>query len=233
MAEIPDARDDDFETGARPPPIFVADHLALDFVNTRAFPGGKEVEWLADGRDLLAWLATAKLTDPTVLKTAAAEFGAARLDAAARQARELREWLRGFVERHAGRPLGPSAANELRPLNDLLTHDNTFRSLGAGASTRIARETSALIWHRHRRKLPPAATLLLPVADAIGDLLTGEDFALVGQCEGTGCSLVFLDRTKNHRRRWCSIAWCGNRAKAAAHRARKKADTNARSSRRD
>jgi predicted RNA-binding Zn ribbon-like protein len=206
----------------RPPPIIVADHPALDFVNTRAFPSSKDVEWLADGRDLLSWLAAVKLGDPAVLKSALADFGSARLDAVARQARELREWLRGFVQRHAGKPLPPSAANELRPLNDLLGEDNTFRSIAARGRRQTAPATPALVWQRHHRKLPPAATLLLPVADAIGNLLTDDDFTLVGRCEGPGCSLVFLDRTKNHRRRWCSIAWCGNRAKAAAHRARQR-----------
>src|SRR5438445_5238138 len=81
----------------RPPPIILADHPALDFVNTRAFPGGKEVEWLADGRDLLAWLSAARLGDPAELDAAAREIGARRLDAVAKEARALREWLREFV----------------------------------------------------------------------------------------------------------------------------------------
>jgi predicted RNA-binding Zn ribbon-like protein len=31
---------------------------------------------------------------------------------------------------------------------------------------------------------------------------------------------VFFDGTKNGRRRWCDMGTCGNRAKAARHRAR-------------
>src|SRR6476661_3929914 len=89
----------------RPPPIILADHPALDFVNTRAFPGGKEVEWLGNGQDLLAWLSTAGVGDPVVLRAAPAQVGARRLNVMAEQARDLREWLRGFVQRHAGRPL--------------------------------------------------------------------------------------------------------------------------------
>ena len=65
-----------------------------------------------------------------------------------------------------------------------------------------------------------ATAVLLPLADAVGDLVTAADFALVRRCQGTGCTLGFLDRTKSHRRRWCDMAVCGNRAKAAAHRAR-------------
>ena len=213
----------------RAAPILVADHPALDFVNTRAFPGGREVEWLGDGADLLAWLSAARLGNPAVLQEAAAgAFGARRLDAAAARARALREWLRGFVERHAGMPLARSAVAELGPLNELLAGDNAFRTIVPRPHSRQASDASAgagagvLAWRHQRRALPPETALLLPVADAIGDLLTAEDFTLVRRCGGTGCSLVFLDRTKNHARRWCSIAWCGNRAKAAAYRARQR-----------
>ena len=42
------------------------------------------------------------------------------LDKVAAQARELREWFRGFVRKHMGRPLTPKALSELEPLNPLL-----------------------------------------------------------------------------------------------------------------
>ena len=41
-------------------------------------------------------------------------------------------------------------------------------------------------------------------------------------CEGSRCTLIFADHTRGQRRRWCSTAVCGNRAKVAAHRQRKK-----------
>ncbi|MBD2103918.1 CGNR zinc finger domain-containing protein [Leptolyngbya sp. FACHB-261] len=36
-------------------------------------------------------------------------------------------------------------------------------------------------------------------------------------CEGANCTFWFHDRTKSHARRWCSMAICGNRAKATSH----------------
>ncbi|WP_443691321.1 CGNR zinc finger domain-containing protein [Pseudomonas sp.] len=39
--------------------------------------------------------------------------------------------------------------------------------------------------------------------------------AKIKQCEG--CTWLFIDTSKNHRRRWCSMATCGNRAKAQRH----------------
>ena len=41
---------------ARPEPFFIADDHALDLLNSVATPWGTEIEWLGDGRDLLAWL---------------------------------------------------------------------------------------------------------------------------------------------------------------------------------
>jgi predicted RNA-binding Zn ribbon-like protein len=66
--------------------------------------------------------------------------------------------------------------------------------------------------------LQPVELLSPPAAD----LICGVDFRLIRACEGSVCTLLFLDRTKAHGRRWCSMAACGNRAKAAAHRARKR-----------
>ncbi|AYN43835.1 CGNR zinc finger domain-containing protein [Streptomyces dangxiongensis] len=41
-------------------------------------------------------------------------------------------------------------------------------------------------------------------------------------CSGTGCVLHFFDTSRNGTRRWCSMAACGNRAKASRHYARSK-----------
>jgi predicted RNA-binding Zn ribbon-like protein len=67
-------------------------------------------------------------------------------------------------------------------------------------------------------------SLLLPVAQAMAELVCTEDFSLVKACEGTACTLLFTDHTRGHARRWCSMAICGNRAKQAAHRKRQKAN---------
>jgi predicted RNA-binding Zn ribbon-like protein len=55
------------------------------------------------------------------------------------------------------------------------------------------------------------------------------DYAVIGpsadgsplrRCEGDSCGMLYLDRSRGHRRRWCSMGRCGNAAKVAAHRAR-------------
>lgn len=63
----------------------------------------------------------------------------------------------------------------------------------------------------------PLQTLVVPVAQSAAEFLAGSDLTLVKPCENTSCVLVFYDTTKHHRRRWCSMSSCGNRAKAARH----------------
>jgi predicted RNA-binding Zn ribbon-like protein len=204
----------------RPAPLFVGDDLALDFLNSVASPAGAEVEWLGDGGDLVAWLEAARAVPADVATRLGAQAGARALDAVAKDARALRDSLRAFVEKHAGAPLPRTALRELAPINELLAQDEAFRQIEVAPSGSEA--PHALHWGRRRRWRTPKA-LLLPVAEAIGELVCHKDFALVRRCEGPACTLWFFDASKSHARRWCSMALCGNRAKAAAHRARARA----------
>jgi predicted RNA-binding Zn ribbon-like protein len=63
---------------------------------------------------------------------------------------------------------------------------------------------------------------LFLIAAAAAELLAHKDLSLVKSCGGTGCILLFYDETKSHSRRWCSMAGCGNRMKAALHYRRRK-----------
>ena len=61
--------------------------------------------------------------------------------------------------------------------------------------------------------------LLWPAAHSAARLLTDDKLrSSVRQCaDDRGCGVLFLDRTRNHSRRWCSMKSCGNRAKAQRH----------------
>ncbi len=66
--------------------------------------------------------------------------------------------------------------------------------------------------------------VLWPIARSAVDLLTTEmNRAAVRECESETCSWLFLDRTRNHSRRWCDMRDCGNRAKARRLRERRSA----------
>ena len=203
----------------RPPAMFLAEAAGLDFLNTLAIPVDVEVEWLGSGEDLLAWLEAAKLLDQAALDEVRALATPEELDAVAAQARALREWLRGFVQRHRGKPLARSAEGELEPLNGLLARDRTFTQIVTRAKADM-RDGDAALKLVARRRWQSADDLLLPIAQAIAELVSTADFAEVKHCEGPTCVLHFLDTTRGGRRRWCSMAVCGNRAKQAAHRDR-------------
>jgi predicted RNA-binding Zn ribbon-like protein len=201
----------------RLPAIFVADSLGLDFLNSIATPVDTPIDWLGSGDGLLRWLAQAKLVPADALDELNARALPGELDKVADQARALREWFRGFVRKHMGRPLAPKALNELGPLNRLLELDEAFN--------RISR-------HRHHggdrlelqmmRRWRCPESLLLPIGEALAKFVCEEDFADIKACEGHSCTLMFADHSRRRARRWCSMAICGNRAKQAAHRSRLK-----------
>jgi predicted RNA-binding Zn ribbon-like protein len=206
-------------TSDRPPAFFVGEHLALDFLNTTATPQRELIEWLGNGNDLVSWLEQARALEPAD-GARIRKSGSDALDEVARQARQFRQWLHEFVTARMGKPLRATAAGVV-PLNELLVRDNSFLRVEAGG--RDAKDGRPLRLRRLHRWEDPRE-LLDPIAVAAADLICHQDFRLIRACEGAACTLLFLDRTKAHARRWCSMAVCGNRAKAAAHRARKAAE---------
>jgi len=65
-------------------------------------------------------------------------------------------------------------------------------------------------------------SILWPVSRAAAELLMGKEIGYVRQCASEDCSWLFLDETKNHRRRWCDMKSCGNRDKARRYCQRQK-----------
>jgi predicted RNA-binding Zn ribbon-like protein len=205
----------------KPPAIFRSGSLGLDFLNTLATPVDEQVDWIDDGDGLLAWLEQARLVPAKVLKALKAQALSGELDAVAARARNLREWFRGFVKARSGRSLGAHDLRELEPLNHLLDGDDRFDQIVAEADAEGG--ASALRLTTLRRWRCPDS-LLLPIGAEIARFVCNEDFQYVKACEGSTCTLLFVDRTRGRARRWCSMAICGNRAKQVAHRNRRKAD---------
>jgi predicted RNA-binding Zn ribbon-like protein len=203
------------------PAIFVADVPGLDFLNSVATPVDEEVDWISDGEGLLAWLEQAQLVPGAALEEIRVRSTAAELDDVAARARDLREWFRGFVRQRKGRPLVAKDLREIELLNQLLERDQQHGEIVANASGGV---TSFEL--RANRRWQSAASLLMPIAEALARLVCEEDFTHVKACEGPRCTLMFADHTRGHARRWCSMAICGNRAKVAAHRKRLREQEN-------
>ncbi len=191
--------------------IGLGDHPALEFLNSTATPGRERVELIGDGPSYLAWLGRAGLIDAAG-REAATAFSPAELDAVAAQAIQLREWLRPVIAAWAATPGSVPPAAVRDRLNQILAADCRFPQLGDGpdGQPRV---------HQRRRWQDPRQ-LLVPPAEAVALLISTGDPQLVRPCEGSACTLWFYDRTRSHRRRWCSMAACGNRAKAARHRSK-------------
>lgn len=193
-------------------PLFIGSHLAADFLNTAFEPYGEHVEVIGDGKALLEWLQAAGVIDAEQSARFARKLGAKGLDAAAADVRKMREWARAWLSRWRTAPNRDYSADVER-LNELLDslavrHEVTRTKEGLERVTRFQIES--------------VDELLAVLGSAIGDLVTQEDPSLLKSCSGDGCTLWFLDRTKAHRRMFCSAAGCGNRAKVAAFRERQR-----------
>jgi len=206
-----------------PAPLLLADNPALDLLNSLSAPWGTEIEWLGNGQDLLTWLGQAGLISVEILGGFKLRSSPEDLDQVATEVRKLREWFRNFVAVYAGQHLTSSALDELGKINRLLAEDQSYRQIEprAPAHQNNTPEEMMLIWKQERNWRTPM-DLLLPIAESMGDLICNTDFARIKNCEGQTCTMWFRDVSKNHTRRWCSMAVCGNRAKAAAHRGKKR-----------
>lgn len=202
------------------PALFLADSRGLDFLNSIATPVDTPVDWLEDGEGLLAWLQQAGLVPEEALAAARTHALPGELDRLAAQARSLREWFRSFAQTHKGRALTVADLAGLEPLNELLKRNEAFQQITANADG----DAPVFRLLTSRRWSSPEA-LLLPIAESLAQLVCEEDFSYVKACEGPTCTLLFADHTRGHARRWCSMALCGNRAKQAAHRQRKKGES--------
>jgi predicted RNA-binding Zn ribbon-like protein len=190
----------------------VGGRLCLNFVNTssgRGTPTHKN--HLVSYGDLLAWSHHAGALDRRT--TAALARLAQRRPAAAQRvvskAVRLREILFAIATELARkRPLPPTALEEL---NEALAP-----SLRA---SRLARNAGGFSWTW--RPDPPSLDLpLWIIARSAAELLTDDRLDRLKSCAGIACGWVFLDTSRNGRRRWCEMEVCGSRAKMRRYRRR-------------
>lgn len=182
----------------------------MDFLNTTLSPQGTPIELIGDGQLFVEWLVSAGLLDARSVLKLKRRFSPSVLDAVAAEARKVRQWAGDWIARWRD-AADDNYETELRRLNGLLERASCYREAVA------AEDGLRLIECCH---IDSADELIGLVAAKIALLLATEQPALVKRCAGPGCTLWFLDRTKAHRRLFCSAAVCGNRAKVAAFRER-------------
>jgi predicted RNA-binding Zn ribbon-like protein len=193
-------------------PLFIGSHPAIDFLNTAFAPDGEPIETIGDGHAYLNWLVSAGLLPQTEAARLTRRFGVKGLDAAAAEARRVRDWAKEWLDRWRIEPKG-DYTDEIAALNKLLARRTQHLEVVPGQIGMTVVEQS---------RIESADALLALIAGQIALLVTQDDPSLVKHCAGTACTLWFLDRTKSHRRLFCSASACGNRAKVAAFRERQR-----------
>jgi predicted RNA-binding Zn ribbon-like protein len=186
----------------------LAGHPALDFVNTvDPREGEGRVEYLRSFEDLTGWAYGAGVLTQREARQAAAGNGRAAAGAFDR-AIALREALYGiFAAVAARRPAPSGAVDELEAAyRQAMAHARLARS-ASGFRWQLRGGLDLVRWHIAR--------------DAVA-LLESDRLGRIKRCPGGSgdCGWLFLDRSKNASRRWCSMEGCGNCAKLRRFRQR-------------
>jgi predicted RNA-binding Zn ribbon-like protein len=193
---------------------FDAGKLPLDFANT--------VEWhasilpddhLVNYSDLVAWSQEAGLLSEAETKSliAKAKHHQREASKAFRRAIEMREIIY--------RIFSAIAAGEEPKTQDLSKFN---RALGITLKkSAISYTSEGFVWTWQPNDISFDRTLWSIMRET-ANLLTSKEISRVGECaDDRGCGYLFLDTSRNHSRRWCSMENCGNRAKAQRHYQRK------------
>jgi predicted RNA-binding Zn ribbon-like protein len=204
------------QTVTTPPSfLFRGGHSALDFLNTVGWRLSDDpLEFLSDYPALVAWAEQAGLIDHRdrlrLLRHADTHPKAA--DAELRSARRLRELLYGLI--------APLAVGR-RPATDVLDRFTERVTEAADVRSLVLKNRSPR-WTWGTRPYGSLEPVLAQIVWSTAELIESGAIAQVRQCAGDPCGWLFLDTSNGGRRRWCSMADCGNLAKVRRHRDRQR-----------
>lgn len=189
------------------PFLFIGGRLCVDFANTVYAPGDAAAA-LGGVGDLAAFLEAAGAADRAGVRRlrALARANPRRATAAFGRALALRQALRDLLGAlEAG---GRVRREWVALVNRVLRADAGYPQLiacdGGWSFTRVSADVDPL-------------AALVPVARSAAELIQEGPGAPVRKCGNPKCVLYFYDASRTGRRRWCSMAVCGNRMKVAAH----------------
>jgi predicted RNA-binding Zn ribbon-like protein len=216
--------------GRRGPPFFeLLGNVCLDFINTLDDrPSGEPKELLKNYYDLARFG-----EDAGILTSEQLDFFYERVhlmpdeaDEAMRRAINLREALHAIFSALMNKQTAPQLAMDRlnANLHDAALHSRLVQPKlvqPESAQSKAPPIEERLEW-RFDDLTSSFSAMLWPIARAAADLLASPDLALVRACSSPTCQWLFLDTSKNHHRRWCSMKQCGNRAKVRKFYAKKR-----------
>ena len=175
---------------------FTMGRLCLAFCATVGERWRRSFERLRTPSDLARWVIAADLVTDEPRVT----------EGDLRGARELREAIYRLVRA----AMAEAAGNEAD--RDLLNAWARYSDL----APQVDASRGRVLWAGVR---PLRACLATVARDAVG-LLTGAEITRVRECAAPDCALLFVDRSRPGKRRWCSDRACGTKARSAAYRRR-------------
>ena len=179
--------------------------LAIDFANIPSYPGApaEHLSW----EELIVFLRASQIVSSergsSLLALSGSDPDAAQtlLSRSIRLRDALRKAFSAIVRKEA------IAREWIEPVNEILRitegHDEIVFAGNAWKMQFKAREES-LDW------------LLAAIARSAAEIIVEGTQARVRVCANPGCGLFFSDKSRTRRRRWCSMAVCGNRQKVAS-----------------
>ena len=191
--------------------LWIGGATCLDFSNTQSYrPTDKPFDRLETYGCLLDWAGFVKIL-------AARQLGLLRKQAelqprlarsTLKTAKSLREAIYRICSGHAR---GRTALT-----NDL--HALTEAAIKAHRNRKLIATTNGFCWQWQDKT--ELGSVLWPIALSAVELVASERMCWVRECCLESCSALFIDSSKNKRRRWCDMKDCGNLAKARTHRAK-------------
>jgi predicted RNA-binding Zn ribbon-like protein len=180
--------------------------LCLDFVNL-PYRSGDPVRHVTSWEELIEFLVEKQVVsaERSEQLEGLPEADPAGADNLLHLAERLAEGIR-FALRSLVRD-GRVHREWIEPINEVLRvtegHDELERS-GDGWRLAFLAKNEGLDW------------LLAAIARSAAELIAAGPKSGIRQCGNPSCELLFCDDSRTHRRRWCSMALCGNRNKVAA-----------------
>jgi predicted RNA-binding Zn ribbon-like protein len=181
--------------------------LCLDFVNTQGWRGKEDPgEYLNTYDELIAWSSHVDMISKQEVRALSQKSDKHHLaaESALNHAIELRETIFRIFSSIAE---GNSAANkDLTVFNKYLSR--TMRL------SQIIKKKNGFYWDTTGDKAK-LEWILNPIIRSTADLMISQELRKVKKCGDPVCGWLFLDISRNQRRRWCDMQDCGNRAKAS------------------
>jgi predicted RNA-binding Zn ribbon-like protein len=185
--------------------VLLGGRLAVDFANAPSYPGAPDhdLSW----EELVAFLEVSRIVSAErgaqllTLSQTDPRSAFAVLSRSVRLRDALRRAFGALAKKERITPECALSVNEILRITE--GHDELVHTDGDWRLEFIARE-GGLDW------------LLAAIARSAAEIFVEGAEARIRVCANPGCGLFFCDTSRTHRRRWCSMAVCGNRHKVAS-----------------